>query len=70
LSPVPIEFQLGWMVAFNDGMLDTLEPSEVAPTLQRLGQQCRQSGLTLDDEREHWSSALRDWLTPTQDDHG
>jgi len=70
LSPVPIEFQLGWMIAFNNGLLDALELTEVAAILQQLEQQCRQSGLTLDDDREQWSSTLLGWLKPPQDAHG
>ncbi|MFC6671934.1 F0F1 ATP synthase subunit alpha [Marinobacterium aestuariivivens] len=62
LSPVSIEFQLAWMLAFNDGLLDDLPPAGVASILQQLERRTAESGLTLDDGRERWSSAVGSWL--------
>ena len=62
LSPLPIEFQMAWLVAFNDGLFDGLDSEGVAAAWRRLAEQCRTGGLTLDDDAEKWRRAVRDWL--------
>ncbi|WP_428821271.1 F0F1 ATP synthase subunit alpha [Microbulbifer sp. MCCC 1A16149] len=59
LSPLPIEFQLAWMVAFNDGLLDTLAPEQVAKHMQKLQRLVARSGLSLEDERGQWHSQVQ-----------
>ncbi|GGO81609.1 ATP synthase subunit alpha 1 [Marinobacterium nitratireducens] len=61
LSPVSIEFEMAWMVAFNDGLLDDLAPADVNATLEDLAQYTRSSGLTLDEPHERWSQMLKHW---------
>ncbi|HEY8569380.1 F0F1 ATP synthase subunit alpha [Microbulbifer sp.] len=61
LSPLPIEFQLAWMVAFNDGLLDEREPRALPEMLAQLEMQVAASGLTLDDGRDQWAALARDW---------
>ncbi|WP_226661541.1 F0F1 ATP synthase subunit alpha [Microbulbifer aggregans] len=61
LSPLPIEFQLAWMVAFNDGLLDDREPRALPDLLSQLEKQVAASGLTLDDARERWAALAQDW---------
>jgi len=29
LEPLPIEFQMAWLVAFNDGRFDAIEPEDI-----------------------------------------
>lgn len=48
LSPMAIEFQLAWMMAFNDGLLDGCELRALAGLLQQLLAHVDASGLTLD----------------------
>lgn len=62
LAPLSVEFQMAWLVAFNDGLFDRLEPEQVAATLTRLDTLMAASGLSLSDGREEWSQALSDWL--------
>ena len=62
LTPLPITFQLAWLVAYNEGLLDTVPLETVADLLERLAQQVTQSKLRLEDDREHWVAALKDWL--------
>jgi F-type H+-transporting ATPase subunit alpha len=62
LTPLPITFQLAWLVAYNEGLLDTLPLETVADLLERLAQQVTQSKLRLEDDRERWVTALKDWL--------
>lgn len=62
LTPLPIEFQLAWMVAYNEGLLDTLAATAVAATLENLARRVAQGALTLTDSREDWQQAVALWL--------
>jgi len=62
LQPVPIALQLAWLVAFNSGLLDTLNPAEAAPALRKLQQGLAEQPLTLSDPREEWRRAVTAWL--------
>ena len=62
LAPLPIEFQLAWMLAFNDGLLDEVELDEVPRLLAQLQQQVEAGGISLDEGRERCSAQVRDWL--------
>jgi len=65
LRPLPVQFEMAWLVAFNDGRLDDVEPEAVAGRLDDLAVAMRDTDLTLDSAREEWSSAVARWL-----DHG
>jgi F-type H+/Na+-transporting ATPase subunit alpha len=58
LAPQPALFQMAWLVAFNDGRFDALEPDAVAAALERLAAALRDTALTLDSPREQWSQAV------------
>ena len=62
LSPLPIECQMAWLVGFNDGQFDKLEPEAVADIAATLASQAGQSRLTLESPREAWSDAVAGWL--------
>jgi F-type H+-transporting ATPase subunit alpha len=62
LNPLPITFQLAWLVAYNEGLLDKVPLAAVASWLERLAEQVKQSGLRVDDGRDQWLTALRGWL--------
>jgi len=62
LTPLSIEFQMGWMVAFNDGLFNNTEPEEISTTLTMLKKQISQLGLSLSDPREKWVKALAGWV--------
>lgn len=64
-SPLPITFQLAWMVAFNDGLLDEIELESLAGLLDELQVKVDASGLTLDDERPRWHGLVQEWLPDT-----
>lgn len=59
LSSVPIEHQLAWLTAFNEGWLDAFAPKEVPARQRELAGQAASAGLTLADGRERWVEALR-----------
>ncbi len=63
LSPEPIRFQLAWMIAFNEGMLDEVAPNRVGPLLHQLSQQLQSSSeLDLESPREQWQRQVVDWV--------
>lgn len=62
LAPLPIEFQLAWMLAFNDGLLDAAEPQQVQLLMALLQGRVADSGLQLDDPRRQWVAQIREWL--------
>ena len=65
LSPLPLELQLAWMIAYNEGLLDVFEPRELSKRLLVLGEQATGELLTLDTSRDEWLANLRSWLGPT-----
>lgn len=61
LSPISIERQMAWLVAFNDGLLDDLAPAKIHAVLQSLFASTSTSNLTLAVTRDQWRSALEAW---------
>jgi F-type H+-transporting ATPase subunit alpha len=66
LAPLRIECQMAWLVAFNDGLLDTLEPEKAGDLLSRMYLRVSESALTLEDSREKWRLSVLEWLDSTQ----
>jgi len=64
LHPLPIEFQLAWLVAFNEGLLDHVELDAVPGLLDQLALRLRDSDLTLDEDHAAWAKAVSAWLPP------
>lgn len=62
LAPVPIEFQLAWMVSYNEGMFDHLEMNAISACLKYLAECVATSQLTLSDSREQWGLAVTAWM--------
>jgi len=58
LSPVPIESQMAWLVAFNEGLLDDVELADVAARLDALQRGVEQASLTVDSPRSDWVAAV------------
>jgi F-type H+-transporting ATPase subunit alpha len=63
LAPLPIEFQLAWMVAYNERLFDSIATSAIPDRLRHLAQCVAQSALTLGDSREQWQHAVAKWVT-------
>jgi len=57
LAPLPIENQMAWLVAYNAGLLDNVDPAEVPNAFERLMAGAAVSGLGLDDKHEDWKRA-------------
>lgn len=64
LAPLPVQFQMAWMVAFNDGLLDAVEPDTVAGRLEELALGMRDTNLELANPRERWSTVVARALGP------
>jgi F-type H+-transporting ATPase subunit alpha len=68
LSPLPVEFQLAWLVAFNDRLFDETEIEGIPDVMQALEKQLRRSTLRLDSPREEWSTTVAAWLAQAPKD--
>ena len=62
LKPLSIEFQMAWLVAFNDGLLDDENLDAIPELLNWLTQCVQQSQLDLNSERNLWIKAIINWL--------
>jgi len=62
LSPLSLRQQLGWLIAFNAGLLDSLDSEDVQEVFTFLDERLEQSDLDLDTEVEVWQQNLRQWL--------
>ena len=58
LSPLPVNYQMAWLVAFNDGLFDTVDPDAIPAALAALDEPGLQTLPDLDAPREEWSTAL------------
>lgn len=63
LAPLPVEFQMAWMTAFNCGLLDGLAPDRIKPLLQHLLRKVQSTELSLSAGREQWRNAVKLWLS-------
>ncbi|MDH5256818.1 MAG: F0F1 ATP synthase subunit alpha, partial [Gammaproteobacteria bacterium] len=61
LNPLTIEFQLAWMISFNEGFLDEIELADIQSLLGQLVLFIQKSGLSLDDSRDLWLGEIRTW---------
>ena len=62
LDPKPIAFHLGWLIAFNDGLLDGTPPERIAGCLADVEARMRESGFDVNTPRDQWATALRGWI--------
>lgn len=60
--PLSIEFQLAWLIAYNDGLFDQLALEDIPTILQKLEYEVNKGDLSLVNQREEWSHALHSWL--------
>jgi F-type H+-transporting ATPase subunit alpha len=70
LSPLSVEFQMAWLVAYNEGLLDTVPGGEIPAVLGRLEAWVSTSGLALDDKPEDWRRALKMFFSLTAKERG
>lgn len=62
-APLPVEFQLAWLIAFNEGLLDSKSPQEIPEVTKRLVVAVAGGNCTLESDREAWRALVADALT-------
>lgn len=62
LAPLPIEFQMAWLVAYNEGLLEATKSDRVVEALEKLLQWVHAAKPALTESRDRWSAAVRDVL--------
>ncbi len=64
LAPVSPEQEIGWLVAFNEGLFDAIPSDRVRAAQAALFARIDRSGLTLEEPRERWLSLAKEVLIP------
>lgn len=62
LEPLPIEFQMAWLVAYNEGLFDNVELKQVKQRLALLQRQVERAGLSIEEGRDQWKSLVHAWM--------
>jgi len=62
LEPQTIEFQLAWLIAFNDGLFAEMELKRIPSILKSLALWSSESSLALSNPRQQWQTALEHWF--------
>ena len=63
LAPLSIEFQMAWMVAYNEGLFDNVELGQVKQRLALLQRQVENARVSIDEARDQWKSLVHAWLS-------
>ena len=58
LAPLTIEFQMAWLVAYNEGFFDDLELEQVKPQLILLQEKIANAHIGIEDGRDQWKSLV------------
>lgn len=62
LISLPASFQLAWMIAYNEGLLDSHAPTDLPGALQEIMSGLEREPLVLDVVRNEWLDRLKKWL--------
>lgn len=62
LSPLPVTFQMAWLVAFNENLFDEYNLESIPSVLETLAQAVTTTSLQLDSPRNEWHHAVSQWL--------
>lgn len=62
LEPMPVEFQLAWLIAYNEGLFESVDEHSIRRRLKKLAEKLERSGLTLADSRTQWVQAISGWI--------
>lgn len=62
LAPLTIEFQMAWLVAYNEGLFDNVELVQVKQRLAMLQRQVEHARVSIDEGRDQWKSLVHAWL--------
>jgi len=61
-APLPVEYQLAWLIAFNDGMLDNMSPDGIPEVRARIRTAVAEGNCTLESSREEWRALVGEAL--------
>ncbi len=62
LAPLTIEFQMAWLVAYNEGLFDNISLEQVKPRLALLQAQVARSSVSVDEGHDQWKILVYTWL--------
>ncbi len=62
LHPLPVEFQMAWMVAYNAGLFDPLDVGRLNECLGNLERRVQAGSPSLEQSRDQWLQLLHNWL--------
>jgi F-type H+-transporting ATPase subunit alpha len=62
LAPLPVEFDLAWLTAYDLGVLDALPNDVLAVVMDYLASRVSAGGLTLDDGEDQWKRSVAAWV--------
>ena len=65
LAPLPASFQLAWLIAYNEGLLDACELAAVAAALGSIAAEIALDPPALEAGRDEWLTRLGRALTPS-----
>ena len=66
LAPLSIEFQMAWMVAYNEGLFDNVGLGQVKQRLALLQRQVEHARVSIDEGRDQWKILVHAWLSETE----
>jgi len=69
-APLPVEYQLAWLIAFNEGMLDEKSPEEIPAVTKQLATAVAEGRCTLESDRDAWRALVGDALTGNEGTDG
>ncbi len=56
LTPLNIEFQMAWLVAYNEGYFDDIDLTQVKPQLDLLQKKVDHAHISIEEGRDQWKS--------------
>ena len=62
LQPLPEQAHLAWLLAYGEGLLESVQPEQLADVLSRMLQKLSACNLTLDSPKPQWLAMLRQLL--------
>ncbi len=62
LALVPAEFQMAWLAAYSEHLLDDTPLAEIPGALARLEAGVRNGGPAIEDSHDAWLRAAKGWL--------
>jgi F-type H+-transporting ATPase subunit alpha len=62
LSPLPIECDLAWLIAYDLGLFDNVPKDRLVGMMNGLTSKVSASGLTVDDREERWRQSVTTWI--------